>query len=180
MVRPPETFATARLFARPPRRDDAPAVFAAWAADPAVTRYLSWGAYTQVEALADFLGSGAEAWARGTGHLAWLLFPHGEETPVGSVGLTFEGAGRVMAGYVIARPHWGRGFATEALRPLVDWTLAQPEYYRCWAYCDTENPASARVMEKAGMVREGVLRRWAVSPTLGPEPRDCIVCAKVR
>ena len=32
----------------------------------------------------------------------------------------------------------------------------------------------------AGMVREGILRRWHVAPTLGPEPRDCIVCAKVR
>jgi hypothetical protein len=35
-------------------------------------------------------------------------------------------------------------------------------------------------MEKAGMTREGVLRRWHISPTLGPEPRDCIVCAKVK
>jgi len=35
-------------------------------------------------------------------------------------------------------------------------------------------------MEKAGMSREGILRRWHASPSLGPEPRDCVVCAKVR
>jgi len=35
-------------------------------------------------------------------------------------------------------------------------------------------------LEVNRMVREGVLRRWHVAPTLGPEPRDCMVCAKVR
>ncbi|MSU71119.1 MAG: N-acetyltransferase [Opitutus sp.] len=74
----------------------------------------------------------------------------------------------------------GYGFAAEALTFLVEWALAQSTIWRAWAFCDVENPGSVRVMEKAGMVREGVLRRWHVCPTLGPEPRDCIVCAKVR
>ena len=43
-----------------------------------------------------------------------------------------------------------------------------------------ENPASVRVMEKAGMVQEGLLRRWHVCPTLSAELRDCVVCAKVK
>ena len=30
------------------------------------------------------------------------------------------------------------------------------------------------------MAREGILRRWHVCPTLGAEPRDCVVCAKVK
>jgi RimJ/RimL family protein N-acetyltransferase len=36
------------------------------------------------------------------------------------------------------------------------------------------------VLEKAGMTREGVLRRFGVHPNLGPTPRDCVVYAKVR
>jgi len=48
------------------------------------------------------------------------------------------------------------------------------------AVCDVENIASARVMEKAGLSREGVLRRWLVHPNLGPEPRDCYGYARVR
>ena len=68
----------------------------------------------------------------------------------------------------------------EALSYLVNWSMDQPEIFRAWAFCDVENPASARVMEKAGMTREGVLRRWHVCPSIGPEPRNCIVCAKVK
>lgn len=178
--RPPARFATARLAARPPRAEDAAAVFAAYAGDPEVTRYLSWAAYTRPEPLAAFLQECAAHWERGHGHLAWLLCLKGTDAPIGSIGVTFEPGGRALFGYVLAKKFWGHGFAAEALRHLVDWTLAQPSLWRAWAFCDVENPASVRVMEKAGMTREGVLRRFHVAPSLGPEPRDCVVCARVR
>ena len=178
--RPPATFGTARLLARRPRADDGPAVFAAYASDPAVTRFLAWQAYDRVEPLNAFLRECLANWEKGDGHLAWLLCLKGTDTPIGSIGLTCEGGGRALFGYALGRKFWGHGFATEALTSAVDWALAQPAIFRAWAYCDVENPASVRVMEKAGLVREGVLRRWHLCPTLGPEPRDCVVCAKVK
>ena len=180
MLRPPPTFGTARLFGRQPRADDGPAVFAAYANDPEITRYLSWRAYERVEPLTAFLRECVDHWEKGDGHFAWLLCLKGSDQPIGSIGVTLEGNGRAMFGYVLAKKFWGHGMAAEALAFLVDWSLRQPEIHRAWAFCDVENLASARVMEKAGMVREGVLRRWLVSPTLGPEPRDCVVCAKVK
>ena len=180
MFRPPATFATARLFARQPRVDDAAAVLANYAGDPDVTRFLSWRAYDRVEPLAAFLRESIAHWEKDDGHLVWLLCLKGTDTPIGSIGVTLEGGGRAMFGYVLAKKFWGRGMTAEALAFLVEWSLAQPTLHRAWAYCDVENPASVRVMEKAGMVREGVLRRWHICPTLGPEPRDCVVCAKVR
>ena len=69
-----------------------------------------------------------------------------------------------------------RGF----IAPRVASSLDGGRAYRAWATCDVENPASARVMEKAGMIREGVLKRWHVCPTIGYEPRDCYVYAKTR
>jgi RimJ/RimL family protein N-acetyltransferase len=87
---------------------------------------------------------------------------------------------RVAFGYVLAREFWGRGLMAEALTFGVDWALAQPEVFRAFAFCDVQNPGSARVMAKAGMTREGLLRRWHVCPNLGPEPRDCWLYAKVR
>ncbi|HEX2853291.1 MAG TPA: GNAT family N-acetyltransferase [Opitutaceae bacterium] len=177
--RPPEVFATARLSARKPRVDDAPAVFESYANDPEVTRYLSWRAYERVEPLKVFLAEIISHWEKGESHLAWLLCLKGSDRPIGSIGVTFDG-GKAMFGYVFAKKFWGRGFATEALTFLVDWSLAQPGISRAWAYCDVEHPASVRVMEKSGMVREGLLHRWHVCPTLGPELRDCVVCAKVK
>ena len=179
MIRPPESFETSRLRARLPRVGDAPAVFAAYAADPEVTRYLSWRPYEKVEAVAEFILGSLKTWETGEGHFAWALCAGAEDAPIGSIGCSFDG-GKAMFGYVLAKPFWGRGLMPEALRFLVDWSLARPDIYRAWAFCDVENTASVRVMEKAGMTREGVLRRWHVCPTIGPELRDCVVCAKVR
>lgn len=179
MIRPPETFATARLFARPPRASDAPAVFSAYASDPAITRFLLWRTYETVEPLAAYLAQSAAAWDKHGPSFTWLLCLADTDTPIGSIGVEL-GGGKALFGYVLAQPHHGRGLMTEALAFLVGWALTQPEIFRAWAFCDVENPASARVMAKAGLTREGVLRRWQIAPNIGPEPRDCLAYAKVK
>ena len=61
---------------------------------------------------------------------------------------------------------------TEALRAAVAGALAEPGMFRIDAVCDVDNPGSARVMEKVGLVREGLLRRWMVQPNVPDDPRD--------
>jgi ribosomal-protein-alanine N-acetyltransferase len=179
MICPPKTFATTRLSARPPRLDDAAAVFASYANDPEVTRYLSWPAYERLEPLKTFLAETISHWEKNTSPFSWLLCLKGSDRPIGSIGVTLE-RGEAMYGYVLAKKFWGRGLATEALTFLVEWALAQPQIHRAWAYVDVENISSARVSEKAGLVRDVLLPRWQVCPTLGPDPRDCIAYAKVK
>jgi [ribosomal protein S5]-alanine N-acetyltransferase len=177
-MRPPPTFTTARLLAHPVRSEDAPDVFAAYANDPEVTRYLAWKAYPDPEPLAVFLAAREGDWIAGN-HFVWQLRLQSDRAIVGALGIIIEDH-RALFGYVLGKRYWGQGYAAEALRHQIDWALAQPGIHRAWAYCDLENPTSARVMEKAGMTREGILRRWHVCPTIGPEPRDCFVYAKVR
>ncbi len=62
---------------------------------------------------------------------------------------------------------------SEAVAAMVEWALAQPTIYRVWATCDVDNVASARLLERVGMEREGVLRRWLIHPSLSAAPRDC-------
>jgi ribosomal-protein-alanine N-acetyltransferase len=69
---------------------------------------------------------------------------------------------------------------TEVLAEVVTWALKQPSVFRISAVCDVENIGSARVMEKAGLVREGLLRRWLMHPNVSDEPRDCFSYARVR
>ncbi len=99
---------------------------------------------------------------------------------LGAFDLRQSGPHRCGYGYVLARSAGGRGLMTEALAEVAEWALRQPGVWRIGDVCDVENVASARVMEKAGLSREGVLRRWAVHPNVGDEPRDCFSFAKVR
>jgi ribosomal-protein-alanine N-acetyltransferase len=81
-------------------------------------------------------------------------------------------------GYVLARSQWGNGYVSEALTCLVDWSLRQPGILRASAFCDVENIASARVMEKAGMILEGTLKRHLIHPNISPDPQDCFSYAR--
>jgi RimJ/RimL family protein N-acetyltransferase len=56
--------------------------------------------------------------------------------------------------------------------------LSEPEIFCVYALCYVENNASIRAMAKAGLSQEGSLRRWAVHPNIGSEPRDVISFAK--
>ena len=65
---------------------------------------------------------------------------------------------RAETGYWIGRAWWGRGFATEAVCAILDFAFDQLKLNRVEATHFTRNPASGRVMEKAGMTREGLHR----------------------
>ena len=87
---------------------------------------------------------------------------------------------RVEFGYALARLYWGQGLMTEALTKVAGWALRQPSIWRIGAVADIENIGSMRVMEKTGLKREGVLRRWLVHPNTSPDPRDCVSFAATR
>jgi RimJ/RimL family protein N-acetyltransferase len=59
--------------------------------------------------------------------------------------------------YLVAPESWGKGVATEAAGHLLDFGFGELGLHRIWATCLPENPASARVLEKAGMRKEGFL-----------------------
>ncbi len=61
------------------------------------------------------------------------------------------------AWYLLDKPFWGRGLATEAARQLLDLGFGENRLHRIWATVCPENPASARVLEKAQFRREGFL-----------------------
>ena len=58
--------------------------------------------------------------------------------------------GRPHLGYWLGRPHWGKGYATEAARALVDAWFAYTEADELTSAARTVNPASRRVLEKCG------------------------------
>ncbi len=62
-------------------------------------------------------------------------------------------------GYVFHRSYWDKGYATEATKAIIDFGFSKLKLHRIWATCDPPNKASARVLEKAGMKREGLLRQ---------------------
>ena len=65
--------------------------------------------------------------------------------------------------------HWGRGYATEATRLLVDFGFGTLGYRRLFATADPDNVASRRVLDKSGLTVGGVVEN--VQTWRGPRPR---------
>ena len=65
-------------------------------------------------------------------------------------------------GYWLGEAHWGRGLMTGVVRDLTGWAFDEFDLLRIFAVVFEWNPASCRVLEKAGYVLEGRLRRAVV------------------
>src|SRR5215475_2990950 len=143
---------TPRLIVRPLRLEDAPDV-QRFASDWDVARFTSSIPHPYPD-------GAAEAWIRGQVEdfdntfgielRAGALF-------VGAIGFEHNSEKReIVFGYWIGKPHWGNGYATEAVRALVDHAFTALGAERVLASVMPENRASVRVQEKVGMVYCGV------------------------
>jgi ribosomal-protein-alanine N-acetyltransferase len=174
----PHLLHTDRLTLRPLTTADAPAIFAEYAQDPEASRFMAWHPHKSLGESEAFV---SQSLAADPAQARTYVIAGRKDTALrGVLGLTQLKPHHVEFGYVLARPWWGKGLMSEALVAVVDWLLAQPENFRISGFCDVANTGSARVMEKAGLAREGMLRRWVVHPAISEEPRDCLHYAKVR
>ena len=174
----PQRIKSVRLLMRPVTADDAAAIFLGYAQDPEVTRYLTWRPHRTIADTEAYLATCLAS--SPTSQRVYALVGRESGVLMGALHLRLPASHRIDAGYVLARPFWGCGLMTEALRAAAEWALAEPGVFRIGAVCDVGNPASARVMEKAGLVREGMLKRWMVHPNVSTEPRDCLIYGLTR
>ncbi len=162
---------TQRLRLRPPRPDDAEAIFASYASDPQITRLLGWPRHTQIEHTHAFLRFSEVEWARwSAGPL--LVESRASGELLGSTGLAFESEHRASTGFLLTPQARGFGFATEALAAVT--TVAKARgVHRLYALCHTSNGSSVRVLDRCGFRNEGVLKKFLVFPNLGDaQPQD--------
>ena len=144
---------TPRLLLRPGFPEDAPALASA-IADQAIVRNLTavpWP-YSVRDAEA-FLAK-----PRDPVLPSLLIFERGTGAPqlVGACGLGRRPSGSVEMGYWIARAFWGRGYATEACAALVEIARTLGVGSLEGSHF-TDNPASARVLEKLGFEPLGIV-----------------------
>ncbi len=164
--RAPATIETDRLVLRRPLAADAQPVFARYASDPEVTRFLGWRTHASVVDTKLFLGCCDAEWQQfGVG--CYLIQSREDGELLGSASLRLVSAQQAATGYLLARDAWGRGYATEALGAMRSLAL-RLGLLRLSAVCHPEHRASWRVMQKCGFTREGILRAHAQFPNLAP------------
>ena len=146
---------TERILLRLWRESDAEALFK-YASDPEVGPRAGWPPHKNVE---ESLGIIRTVFGTET---MWAVELKETSEAIGCVGYLPASASNLKiendqceVGYWIAKPYWGKGICTEAMRLVVDYCFRVKGFTVLWGDYFPENPASGRVMEKCGFVDTG-------------------------
>lgn len=145
---------TARLRIRPMTVGDAEAMHVIYGDEEAM-RWWSHPPHSSLDETRAKLAKNTAA----TDWRAWAITLTGDDTAIGQLAAHEKRQGRVIEiGYSLARTHWGKGYAREAVSRLLDLLFREEGNRRVFADTDPDNTGSNNLLESLGFIREGVLR----------------------
>ncbi len=148
-----------RLILRPFQESDIPEIVHLLQ-DPAISETTLNIPYPYTESHArHWLVAQRQDWEAGRGY-TFAITRRADDQLLGAIDIRPKPRFRkAELGYWIGKPYWGQGYATEAVRTIMRYGFETLGLNRIYASHFPENPASGRVMQKAGMKFEGVLRQ---------------------
>lgn len=154
-----KTLETERLILRRYRIEDAQDMYNNWTTDKETCKYLSWDVHENIDVTKSFIQDKLDNYDN-LDFYNWVVELKDTNEIIGSIGGVHVNAkhSTVEIGYCYGSKYWGNGYATEALRRVIEFFLNDCETYIVTASHISGNPASGRVMEKAGMKKDAVLR----------------------
>jgi len=135
-----------------------------YASDPQVVRYMTWGPNTRKESQGFIQRAISRQQEEPRRNYGFAVVLKAEDRLIGGCGIHISNPDDQggWIGYCFNCHFWGEGYATETARALLSFGFDRLKLHRIFATCDPKNIASARVLEKIGMQREGHLRehKW--------------------
>lgn len=155
---------TDRLILRKFEKEDAGDMFTNWANDPDVTKYLSWNVHKKISITREIINTWVYSYKK-TDFYNWAIVFKSDAKVIGSISLDniSNVHFRCEIGYCLSKVFWNRGLMTEALKSVVKYLFTDVGFKRIQAIHHTANYASGKVMLKAGMKYEGILRKYHLS-----------------
>ncbi len=135
---------------------------------PEVDEFNTMGIPTSTETTAEILKPALDDQLNETrSKYCWAVYRKSDGVFIGEAGFSNSGPKYKCGGmhYLLMPEQWGQGYATEIAKGLIEFGFMELNLHRIEAGVATENLASIRVMEKAGMQREG--RRRKILPIRG-------------
>lgn len=133
-----------------------------YASDLKVVRYMTWGPNTKKESQGFIQRVILRQQEKPRRNYEFAVVLKAEDRLIGGCGINISNPGDQggWIGYCFNRHFWREGYATETARALLSFGFDRLKLHRIFATCDTKNIASAGVLDKIGMQREGHLREY--------------------
>jgi len=151
---------TDRLILRRFTLDDAMDMYRNWASEPEVTKFLTWKTYESPKDADAILKIWDENYAQ-PDFYQWAIELKQIGQPIGSISVVHlnDQVASAEIGYCIGKAWWKQGITAEALDRVIRFLFDEVGMNRIEAKHDVNNPNSGKVMQKCGMIHEGIHRQ---------------------
>ena len=144
------TITTERLLLRPLTLDDAEFFYSKIGSDIEVQKYMLWNLHESIDDTIEWLKE-EESKLENDDYYDWAIVIKENNKLIGSGGLIYnENGGLFEVGYDIMKEEWGKGYVTEFVKRILDFATDELGQKEVLGRHVTANPASGRVMLKAG------------------------------
>lgn len=154
---------TNRLVLRRFNENDYIEMYDNWASDEKVTKYVSFNPHKDYNETKVILNEWIKDYDNGSYN--WVVELKSSHEIIGNINVIeiSKKHNNCEVGYVYGSKFWGNGYASESLKRVLEFLLNECEFHLVEAKHHASNPASGRVMEKAGMKKDGILRERRVN-----------------
>ena len=156
-----QSIETKRLLLRPFVASDYQAMYDNWASRPDNLLHVTWDAYESLEVGKQTIIRWGENYQNLDFYKWAICLKENPDSVIGDISVVDldETVNACEVGYILGKDYWGQGLMTEALKAVLIYLLQDADFNRVTAKFVTANPASGRVMAKAGMRYEGTFRQ---------------------
>ena len=172
-----KTLETERLILMKFTLGDAEGMYNNWATDPEVNKFLSWPLHKSMDETKEVISKWIANYENGSYN--WIVETKNTHEVIGSIceeGKSIKNK-TIALGYCYGSKFWNKGYASEVLRKVIEYLLNEQDFYLVEANHRSSNPASGRVMQKAGMHLDGTLRDRKINPD---GTRADVICYSIK
>lgn len=157
------TIETKRLILRKIEISDLEQVYNNWCSDPKVTKYVTWDMHKNIEQTKEYINFKLGLYEKDY-RFDWVVVIKETNEVIGEIDAVKQSLNYnlVELGYCYGSKYWNNGYATEALSAVIKYLKEVALVEKVTACHISTNPASGRVMQKAGMKYDATLKEYVV------------------
>lgn len=151
---------TKRLILRKVKAEDAESAYENWCNSYEVSKYVMWNKHSGIEETKKLCKMWEEEYNFSDTY-RWIVELKETGELIGTIDVASKKLliyGTCVIGYCYGERFWGKGYATEALKAVIKYLFEECDADTIYAEYLSNNPASGKVMQKAGMNFEGILK----------------------
>ncbi len=160
---------TKRLILRKIELEDAELIYKNWTSDPLVSQFLSWDRHETIETTREYVEYKVKRYEEGQFCFDWIVVLKETNEPIGEIEAinVSKAHNLVEMGDCYGSRFWNNGYGTEALKAFIDYMFKEVGVDKIIACHSSVNPASGRIMQKAGMHWDANLPNYFIDKRTG-------------